>query len=118
MVAVIWWEKALPTVPLAVVVLVITGVVRAPVPVRLTVSGLLVALSVTVIAAVRLPAAVGVKVTLIVQLPPAASELPQVVVSGKSPALGPVTATLVMLKAASLLFVRMTVCAGVEVPND
>jgi hypothetical protein len=29
-------------------------------------------------AAVRVPAAVGVNVTLIVQLPPAASELPQV----------------------------------------
>jgi hypothetical protein len=90
----------------------------APVPVRLTICGLPMALSVTVISAVRLPADVGVNVTLIVQLPPAASELPQVEVSGKSPELGPVAATLVMLKAALPLFVRMTDCEGVEVPSN
>ncbi len=48
-----------------------------PVPVRFTVCGLLVALSVMVTAAVRVPGAVGAKVTLIVQLPFAATELPQ-----------------------------------------
>ena len=42
-------------------------------PVRLTVWGLPVALSVRVTAAVRVPLAVGVKVTLIVQLAPAAT---------------------------------------------
>jgi len=50
------------------------------VPVRLTVCGLPVALSVMVTEAVRLPGAVGVNVTLMVQLLPANTELPQVLV--------------------------------------
>ncbi len=49
-----------------------------PVPVRLTVCGLSLALSLMVIAPVRVPVAVGVKVTLILQLAPAATALPQV----------------------------------------
>jgi hypothetical protein len=49
-----------------------------PIPVRLTFCGLPAALSVTLSAAVRVPLAVGPNVTLIVQLPPAANELPQV----------------------------------------
>src|ERR1700746_969502 len=49
-----------------------------PVPVRLTVCGLLLALSVIVIAPVRVPVAVGVKVTLMLQLAQAASGLLQV----------------------------------------
>ena len=51
-----------------------------PVPERLTVCGLPLALSVMLTEAVRLPLAEGVKVTLIVQLAPAATELPQVLV--------------------------------------
>src|ERR1700674_6125569 len=51
-----------------------------PVPVRLTACGLFAALSVKVIAPVRVPVAVGVNVTLIVQLPPTATKLPQVFV--------------------------------------
>ena len=46
----------------------------APVPVRLTVWGLPVALSVTVIVPGWLPVAVGVKVTLMEQLAPAAGK--------------------------------------------
>jgi hypothetical protein len=49
-----------------------------PVPERLTACGLPLALSVMLTEAARLPLAKGVKVTLIVQLPPAATELPQV----------------------------------------
>ena len=49
-----------------------------PVPLSETVCGLAVALSVTLRVALRVPFAVGLKVTLIVQLAPAASELPQV----------------------------------------
>ncbi len=58
MVAAIRYEKALPTFPLAVVALVITGCASAMVRVRvaLPVPALLVALSVTV----EVPAAVGV----------------------------------------------------------
>src|SRR5579863_367574 len=52
-----------------------------PVPVRVIVCGLPVALSATVTAAVRVPVAVGVKVTLMVQVPLfAGTELPQVLV--------------------------------------
>ncbi len=51
-----------------------------PVPESVTVCGLLPALSETVIAPVLSPATVGVNVTLIVQLAPAATELPQLLV--------------------------------------
>jgi hydrogenase/urease accessory protein HupE len=55
--ALIWYEKALPSVPLAVVALVITGAGMAMVSVKvaLPVPVLFIALSVTV----ELPAAVG-----------------------------------------------------------
>jgi hypothetical protein len=82
----------------------------APVPVRLTVCGLPAALSEILTVAVRVPAAVGVNVTLIVQLLLAATELPQVVVSGKSLGLAPVTTKLVMPKSVLPLFVKATVC--------
>ena len=49
-----------------------------PVPDKVTVCGLLLALSVTVIVPGSLPATVGVNVTLMVQFPPAATEVPQV----------------------------------------
>lgn len=62
-----------------VVVKVATGAL--PVPVMFTDCGLLLALSVSTNAAVRLPEAVGEKVTEKVHVPAAASELPQVVVS-------------------------------------
>jgi hypothetical protein len=80
-----------------------------PVPDKLTVWGLPLALSLMLTEAVRLPLAVGVKVTLMVQLPPAATELPQVLVWAKSPALLPATAMLVMLKAALPVLLRVTV---------
>ena len=56
-----------------------------PVPLRETSCALLGALSVIVSRPVRAPATVGVKETLIVQLPAAATELPQLFVSVKSP---------------------------------
>ena len=51
-----------------------------PVPVKLTVCGLPAALSAMLTVAVRFPGAVGVNVTLIVQLALAATEVPQVLV--------------------------------------
>jgi hypothetical protein len=72
----------------------------APVPVRFTLCGLPVALSVRVTFAVRVPLAAGVKVTLIVQLPPAATLDPQLLVWAKSPGFVPESARLEMLKAA------------------
>ncbi len=51
-----------------------------PVPLRLTLCGLFGALSVIDSVPVRVPVTVGVKVTLIVQLAPAATEVPHVFV--------------------------------------
>jgi hypothetical protein len=48
-----------------------------PVPLKVTVCGLLLALSVIVNAPLTVPVAEGVNVTLIVQLPPAAMLAPQ-----------------------------------------
>jgi len=55
-----------------------TADVVEPVPVSEITCGLLEALSVRVSVPVRVPAAVGVNFTLIVQLAPGATELPQV----------------------------------------
>jgi len=58
----------------------LTTGIEAPVPAKLTVCGLPLALSVIVSDALREPAAVGVNVTLMVQLAPAKTVLPQVFV--------------------------------------
>ena len=70
--------------------------------------GLLLALSVTVSVALRDPATAGVKVTLIVQFPPAATLDPQVLVCPKSPGLAPVKVMLVMLNAVPVGLERVT----------
>ena len=88
-----------------------------PVPDRLTVCGLPEALSVMVTEAARLPVAVGAKVTLMLQLPPATTELPQLLDSLKSPLFAPVTAMLVMVKAAVPVLVRVTGCAELVIPR-
>ena len=79
-----------------------TGAV--PVPVRLTVWVAGLALSVMVTAPVLVPAAVGLKVTLRVQLAPAATLEPQVLVSEKSL----LAVMLVMLRAALPVFLSVT----------
>jgi hypothetical protein len=84
-----------------------------PVPVRLRVWGVLEALSLIVTVPVRLPVAVGLKVTLMVQLPPAATELPQLSVSAKSP----LTAMLVMAKLMVPALVRVEDRAALVVPT-
>ena len=66
-------------------------------------------------AAVRVPVAVGLKVTLIVQLAPAATELPQVFVWAKSPALVPVTEMPLIVSAALPVLLNVTVCAELVV---
>ena len=80
-----------------------------PVPERLTVCGLAVALSAMLSEAASVPVTEGVNITAIVQLAPAATELPQVLVWAKSLALLPVSARLVMLKAALPAFLRVRV---------
>jgi len=82
-----------------------------PVPDRATVCGLPVALSVTVIVPGWLPVAVGVNVTLMEQLAPAATEAPQVLVW----AYGALAAMLVMFSAAVPELVSVTVCAALVV---
>src|SRR5205807_10115469 len=83
----------------------------APVPVRLTDCGLPAALSVMVIAPVRVPVAVGVKVTLMAQLAPAATDVPQVLVCMKSP----LATMLVTLSATVPVLVSVTDCATLVV---
>src|SRR5207245_7501265 len=85
--------------------------VTAPVPDSATDCGLPVALSVIVTAPTRLPAAVGVKVTLIVQLAPPATLDPHVFVSEKSPAFVPVILMLVIVRLLPPVLLNVTVCA-------
>ena len=89
-----------------------------PEPLKATVCGLPAALSVMDTLALRVPVAVGVKVTLMVQEAPAASVLEllgQVLVCAKSPLLVPVRPILLMVRAAVPLLVRVTVCAALVV---
>jgi len=109
--------KPLPTVPLAIVALVITGAPPVTVPVRLTLWGLPLALSVRVTAALRVPLAVGVKVTLIVQLPPTATLAPQLLLCPKSPAFVPVSIRLLTTNAALPVLLTVMVCAPLLLPT-
>jgi hypothetical protein len=91
-----------------------------PVPIKLTACGLpAVALSAILTAAVRLPEAEGVKVTVMVQLRLAPSELPQVLpVRGeKSPLLVPVTETTILFKLTLPVFVSVMTCGVLGVPT-
>jgi hypothetical protein len=79
-----------------------------PAPESAAACGLPLALSATVSEAVRLPVAAGVNNIAMVQVPPAATDAPQVLIWLKSLALAPVKAMLVMLKAAVPVLVRVT----------
>ena len=83
----------------------------APVPDSATVVGLLVALLVTVSVPVRVPDAVGRKLTLTVQEAPAAIDVPQVLVCGKSP----LTETPETVAAAVPVLVTVTAWAALVV---
>ena len=70
--------------------------------------------------ALLVPAAVGLKVTLMVQEAPAASVLEllgQVLVWAKSPALVPLRPMLLMVRDPAPLLVSVTVCAALVVPT-
>jgi hypothetical protein len=88
-----------------------------PVPVRVTDCGLPLALSVRVRAALRDPAAAGVKVTLIVQLAPTATLDSQLLVCPKALGFVPVMPILVMLKAASPVLLSVTDWAALVEPT-
>ncbi len=91
----------------------VTASPASPVPVRFTTCGLVEALSVRTIVPVRVPAAVGVNVTLIVQFDPAASVAAQVVVSAKSP----FGMMLVIFSAAFPALLNVRLCSALVVPT-
>src|SRR5437899_5808623 len=95
---------------------VVGGPPLTPVPGSVTFCGLPAALSVMLSAAVRVPLDVGLKVTLMLQLAPAASEMPQALVCAKSPALVPVIAMLLMVKLVVPVFLSVTDLATLVVP--
>ena len=73
-------------------------------------------MSAIAIAAVRVPAALGVNVTLIVQLLVGARLVPHVLLCAKSVLLAPVTLMLPRVSSAVPVFVTVTFCAGLVVP--
>src|SRR5260370_418094 len=83
-----------------------------PVPVKLAACALPVALSVTTRLPVRVPLLLGVKVTYMVHVEPAATPFPQLSVSAKSP----VVAMLAICTGAVPLLVSVTVWDGLVVP--
>jgi hypothetical protein len=84
-----------------------TGLI--PVPLKVTRWGLPLALSVTERVADRADAAVGLNVTVIEQLVPAARLLPQLLVAAKSPELLPESAILVIVSAPAPVLESVTV---------
>jgi len=87
-----------------------------PVPERVTGCGEPDALSVTVSVALKLAADTGVKVTEIVQLAPAASELPHVLVWAKLAGFVPPIAMPVIVNAALPLLVSVTAVGALVAP--
>jgi hypothetical protein len=85
-----------------------------PVPLNGIVCGLFGALSVMVTDPYRLPLAVGVKVTLIIQVAPGARVVPQELVCAKSP----LAATLVKVKGEPPIFVKKRDCGALLEPTD
>jgi hypothetical protein len=88
-----------------------TGV--TPLPLKATVCGDPAALSVIVSEPLRVPVAVGVNVTAIMQFAPAATDVPQVFVSAKSPE----AAIELIVRAACPLLVSVTICAALAAPT-
>ena len=89
-----------------------------PVPVRLTVCGLPVALSVRATAAVRVPLAVGLKVALIVHLAPAARLVTAVVGLCEVAGIGARQGDAGDAQRPQLpVLLRVTTCAALAVPT-
>jgi hypothetical protein len=95
---------------------------HVPEPVRLAMCGLPPPLSKLERFAVRFPLAEGVNVTVIEQLAPGATLLPQVLIWAKSPASAPATEILVILTATlplllSVIFLGMLLVPTGWLPN-
>src|SRR5579863_773314 len=91
---------------------VASGPETTPMPFKGIDCGLPSPLSVIVTEAFRGPLAVGLKVTLTLQLAPTGKLEPQVCVSEKSPAFVPVMAMLPMLNAFAPILVSVKACAA------
>ena len=91
-----------------------------PVPLRLTVCGLLEAVSVKLNEALRLPPADGVNVTLTEHVPCEGTVTSEQVSALllKSAAFVPLIATAETVRLAPLLLVSVTLCVGLVVPRD
>ena len=88
-----------------------------PVPLTPKACGLVLALSVMLTEAERAPVAVGLKVTLMVQVLPAATGLPQVLVWAKSAGFVPATTTLLIFKVMLPVLVRVTLWTELVEPT-
>ena len=86
-----------------------------PLPESETVCGLLESLSAMLSVADSAETVVGLNVTLIVQLEPAATLAPHVLVSKKSALLVPVNVMLLMFNVTLVRFPSVTVCAALVV---
>ncbi len=84
-----------------------------PVPLNETLCGLPAASSVIVTEPMRVPVAVGVKLTLMVQLAPAAIDVPQLLLCEKSPP----TTMEEMFSVALPVLLSVTLCAALAVPT-
>jgi len=89
-----------------------------PVPLKLIVWGLLLALSAMETAALRAPVAVGVNVILIVQLACAETLAGQLVVPAKSPLFVPVRVMLPMVRVAVPVLVSSALSGGLVIPKS
>ena len=92
----------------------IVKVKSSPVPLNVTVCGLFPVLSAMIRLPVLVPPAVGLKVTEMLQVAPALTLVPQVLVWEKSP----LAVMLEMVKEALPVLVRVTVCAGLLTPTN
>src|SRR5437762_2048555 len=90
---------------------------QIPVPVTETVWAPAPLAAVTFTVEVFAPVVVGLKTTLIVQLPPTATDVPHVLVCENWPALAPVSVMLVTGTTSVPMFVTVTVCAALATPT-
>jgi hypothetical protein len=88
-----------------------------PVPESEMICGLPSAFSAIVSVAARVPAAVGPKITLMLQLTPGATLAPQVSLSVKSPGFAPLTEITMFCSGVPPWEVRVTLCGALKVPT-
>jgi len=109
-------EPAATLVDMGETVIVKSAVVVVPVPVSVAVCGLPAKLSATLNVALVAPVTVGLNVTVIVQLAPAASVAGQAFVCANNDAFAPVMLTTILFTAPVLVFFSVTVCAALVEP--